>query len=221
MNELVRLLVLLGVAGIVVTVIGAVAIWHADEGRRIRRGLKVILKGDLHGYLVARGRGRGMGFNFTSNHIAVAWDQGAWGLIYRLDELIGAEVIADGMVVGRVHRGESRRALDSLGGAEQRVTLRLVFDDVTHPEFVLDLWLPADEGRRAAFAPDEALEECNRWLARIEALFRRPVAPKPRPPQTAPPPPDVATAPVIAEPRPAEDLTETEALEDQDDEAPF
>ena len=39
---------------------------------------------------MARGRGRGMGLNFSNNQIAVAWDQGAWGLVYRLDELRGA-----------------------------------------------------------------------------------------------------------------------------------
>lgn len=195
MDDLVRLLVLLGLAGLGLTVVGAVAIWHMDEGRRIRRGLKVILGGELHGYLVARGRGRGMGFNFARNQMAVAWDQGGWGLIYRLDELRGAEVLADGMVAGRVFRGEARRALDSLGGAEARVTLRLVFDDLTYPEFLLDLWLATDEGRRHAWTPADALEEANRWLARLEALFRRPGAPAPAP--AAP------SAPAVATPQPA------------------
>ena len=174
MDEIARLLLLLAVAGAALTLLGGVVIWRMDEGRRTRRGLRVILKGDTHGLLVARGRGRGIGFNFTQNIVACSWDQGAWGLVYRLDELIGAEAIADGQVVARVHRGEVRRALDSLGGADQRVALRLVFNDVTYPEFVLDLWLPQDAGRRDELSPEEALEECNRWLARIEALFRRP-----------------------------------------------
>ncbi|MGH6911829.1 MAG: hypothetical protein ACREE0_00585 [Phenylobacterium sp.] len=174
MDEVARLLVLLAVAGAALTLLGGVVIWRMDEGRRTRRGLRVMLKGDTHGLLVARGRGRGVGFNFTHNIVACSWDQGAWGLVYQLDELIGAEAIADGQVVARVHRGEVRRALDSLGGAEERVALRLAFNDLTYPEFVLDLWLPQDEGRRDAFNPEEALEECNRWLARIEALFRRP-----------------------------------------------
>jgi len=147
-----------------------------------------MLKGDAHGLLVARGRGRGVGFNFTQNIVACSWDQGAWGLVYHLDELIGAEAIADGQVVARVHRGEVRRALDSLGGAEERVALRLAFNDLTYPEFVLDLWLPQDEGRRDGFSPEEALEECNRWLGRIEALFRRPTTSRGRPAVAAPPP---------------------------------
>ncbi|HEX5262594.1 MAG TPA: hypothetical protein VFW13_03655, partial [Phenylobacterium sp.] len=133
--------------------------------------------GEAHGYLVARGRGRGVGFNFTANKVAVVWDQGAWGLLYGLDELIGAEVIVDFQVVGRVHRGEARRALDAFG-AEERVALRLVFDDLSQPDFVLDLWLPKDAGRRDELPPDEAVAEANRWLARIEALLRRPSGPR-------------------------------------------
>jgi hypothetical protein len=195
MDEVARLLVLLAVAGAALTLMGGVAIWRMDEGRRTRRGLKVMLKGDTHGLLVARGRGRGVGFNFTSNQVACAWDQGAWGLVYHIDELTGAEAIADGQVVARVHRGETRRALDSLGGAEKRVALRLVFNDVTHPEFVLDLWLPLDDSRRDSFGPEEALEECNRWLARIEALFRRPATTRAAPPVVPLPQPAVAPLP--------------------------
>ena len=110
-----------------------------------------MLKGDVHGYLVALGRGCGVGSNFTSNQVAVVWDAGAWGFVYSLDELMGAEVIVDGQVVGRVHRGEARRALDAFDAAE-RVALRLVFDDPGQPDFILDLWLPEDEdaARRAA-----------------------------------------------------------------------
>ena len=213
MDEVARLLVLLAVAGAALTLLGGVVIWRMDEGRRTRRGLRVMLKGDTHGLLVARGRGRGIGFNFTHNIVACSWDQGAWGLVYQLDELIGAEAIADGQVVARVHRGEVRRALDSLGGAEERVALRLAFNDLTYPEFVLDLWLPQDEGRRDGLSPEEALEECNRWLGRIEALFRRPAASRSKP-AVAPPPPTLA-APLA--PLPAF-LTDADEDEDQDEE---
>jgi len=212
MDEVARLLVLLAVAGAALTLLGGVVIWRMDEGRRTRRGLRVILKGDTHGLLVARGRGRGIGFNFTHNLVACSWDQGAWGLVYQLDELIGAEAIADGQVVARVHRGEVRRALDSLGGAEERVALRLAFNDLTYPEFVLDLWLPQDEGRRDALSPEEALEECNRWLGRIEALFRRPATSRAKA-AVAAPPPSVA-APLA--PLPAF-LTDADEDEDEDE----
>ena len=195
MADVTRLLILLAAAGVAVTLACALALWFRDEGRRTQRGLKVILKGDTHGLLVTRGRGRGVGFNFTTNQLACSWDQGAWGYVYEIDELIGAEAIADGQVVARVHRGENRRALDSLGGAEKRVALRLAFNDVTHAEFVLDLWLPLDGGRRDGLTPEEALEECNRWLARIEALFRRPPTMRAAPSAAVAPPPIAAPAP--------------------------
>jgi hypothetical protein len=194
MDEVTRLLALLGVAGIAVTLVAGIARWANNEGRRIRRGLKAVLKSQPHGFLAALGRGRGMGFNFTSNQVAVVWDAGAWGLVYGLDELMGAEVIVDGLVVGRAHRGETRRALDAFDAAE-RVALRLVFDDLAHPDFVLDLWLPEDEGRADELPPGEAIAEANRWLARIEALLRRPITTK-RPLQVAAAP---APAPVVAQ----------------------
>ncbi|MBS0332458.1 MAG: hypothetical protein JSS35_06805 [Proteobacteria bacterium] len=177
MDELTRLLLLVGVAGAAVTVLAGIARWTGAESRRIRRGLKTVLKGDTHGFLPALGRGRGIGFNFTSNKVAVVWDTGAWGLVYDLDELVGAEAVVDGVVVGRVHRGEQRLALNAFDASE-RVTLRLVFDDLGHPDFLLDLWLPQDEGRRYELPPPEAIAEANRWLARIEALLRRPVTPR-------------------------------------------
>jgi len=209
MDEVTRLLVLLGLAGVAITVVAGIVRWRMNEVRRIRRGLKIILKGDTHGFLAALGRGRGIGFNFTSNQVAVTWDTGAWGLIYSLDELMGAEVIVDAQVVGRVHRGEPRRALDAFD-AQERVALRLVFDDPGSPDFTLNLWLPEDEGRRDELPPGEAIAEANRWLARIEALLRRPITTK-RPSQAAAAAPTPAAtpaqpeaAPIIAGPPPGE-----------------
>lgn len=218
MDEITRLLALLGVAGIVVTLLAGFARWYNDEGRRVRRGLKTILHGDTHGLLVARGRGRGVGFNFTSNQVAVAWDSGAWGLVYSLDELEGAEAIVDGQVLGRARRGEQRRALDILGGAEQRVALRLIFDDAANPDFVLDLWLPEDEGRKDELPPDEAIAEANRWLARIEALLKRPgQGQRPAPAVTPPAPPPEPRAETSSAPPPWEaGDDEDKTLDDED-----
>src|SRR5262249_8858894 len=134
MDEITRLLALLGVSGVAVTLLAGFARWYGDEGRQGRRGPRIILGGDTPRLLVPRGRGRGVGFNFTSNQVAVAWDRGAWGLLYFLDELDGAEAIVDGQVVGRARRGESGRSVDILGGAEQRVALRLIFDDLAYPD---------------------------------------------------------------------------------------
>jgi hypothetical protein len=222
MDELPRLLALLGFAGVAVTLVAGIARWRMNESRRIQRGLKAVLKGDLHGFLPALGRGKGMGFNFTANKAAVVWDAGAWGLVYALDELMGAEVIVDGLVVGRVHRGEQRKALEAFDAAE-RVALRLVFDDLAHPDFVLDLWLPQDEGRRDELPPPEAIAEANRWLARIEALLRRPMTTRrpaaPAVVATAAAPP----APESAEPaEPFPPLTPLfSRLADDDDDPPW
>jgi hypothetical protein len=214
MDEVTRLLALLGVAGIAVTVLAGIVRWRMNETRRVRRGLKAVLKGDTHGFLVALGRGRGVGFNFTRNQVAVVWDTGAWGLVYALDELMGAEVIVDNLVVGRVHRGETRRALDAFDAAE-RVTLRLVFDDPGSPDFVLDLWLPEDEGRRDELPPSEAIAEANRWLARVEALLRRPITTRRAAPSRAP----AVTPPPTAEPPPPFQLHAEDDEDDEDDAA--
>ncbi len=218
MDDVLRLLILLGIAGAALTLIGGVAIWFMDETRRIRRSLKRVLGGEAHAWLVAHGRGRGVGFNLATNLIAVTWDAGAWCLIYRIDELIGCEVIADGQVAGRVYRGEARRALDSLGGAEQRVTLRMVFNDPAHPDFPLELWLPEDEDRRNGLLATEALAEANRWLARVEALLRRPLPVSaratPAPPPIAPP---AVALPILADEDGDEEDEASEPFPPEDD----
>jgi hypothetical protein len=172
MTQLGPFLLLIGVAAVALAGLGAVVGWYNEEGRRIRRGLRLVLKGETHALIIAYGRGRGAGFNFTSNTMAVAWDAGEWCLIYRIDELIGVELIIDGQVAGRAFRGEQRRPVDVLGGAEQQVSLRLVFDDPQHADFILELWSAAAK-RRPVLDANEAVEEGNRWLARIDAIFRR------------------------------------------------
>ena len=197
MSEWPRLLLLLALAGIAVTILGSAAIWLMDEERRIGRAFKRVLKGPPEAVILAPGRGRGAGFNFSTGVMAVAWDSGAWLLPYRVDELVGAELVVDGQVLARVHRGEPRLALDQAVEHAARVTLRLIFDDPHHPDFDLDLWLAGDETRRRASSPSDAVQEANQWLARAEAILRRPIAPH------------------AAGPRP------TAADDDFEDEAPF
>jgi hypothetical protein len=94
------------------------------------------------------------------------------------------------------------------------VRLRLIFDDAHRPDFELDLWRPEDDGRRGRLAPDEALQEANRWLARLEAVLRRRIAAKPAPAVAPPPRP----APVRAA-RPLEDEEngdEDDLVDDED-----
>jgi len=203
MSELWRLLLLVTLSASAVTFVGSAAIWFMDEERRVRRALRHVLKGAPETVIVAKGRGRGAGFNFTTNQAAVAWDSGAWCLIYRIDELMGAELSVDGQVIGRVFRGEPRRAIDQIVQQAALVTLKLIFDDPRHPDFELDLWLEGDQQRRESRSPADAIQEANRWLLRADAIVRRPLAPKARPApatepaiQTRPPAvePDVARA---------------------------
>lgn len=204
MTDMARLLLMLGLAGTAVTFIGSLALWFFDEPRRMRRALRRVLKGEPEAIVLARGRGRGSGFSFETGLAAVAWDRGNWCLVYRIDELIGAELIIDGQVVARVFRGEPRRALDQVVSSADQVTLRLIFDDPRNPDFDLDLWLRGDEARRDDWSPGAAIQESNRWLARADAILRRPPAPRPAPVVSTPPAPRPAAA-TADEPPPWDD----------------
>jgi hypothetical protein len=204
MSELWRLLLLVTLSASAVTFVGSAAIWFMDEERRIRRALRHVLKGAPETVIIAKGRGRGAGFNFTSNQAAVAWDSGAWCLIYRIDELMGAELSVDGQVIGRVFRGEPRRAIDQIVQQAGQVSLKLIFDDPRHPDFELDLWLEGDQQRRESRSPADAIQEANRWLLRADAIVRRPLAPKakPAPPPSSSPEPAIQSRPPVVEPEP-------------------
>ena len=203
MSELWRLLLLVTLSASAVTFVGSAAIWFMDEERRIRRALRHVLKGPPETVIVAKGRGRGAGFNFSTNQAAVAWDSGAWCLIYRIDELMGAELSVDGQVIGRVFRGEQRRAIDQIVQQAAQVTLKLIFDDPRHPDFALDLWLEGDQQRRESRSPADAIQEASRWLLRADAIVRRPLAPKTKaaaPSSASPAEPVIQSRPPVAEP---------------------
>lgn len=81
-------------------------------------------------------------------------------------------------------RDEPRRVLDAVNASARQVTLRLLFDDARHPDFSLDLWLPADRYPRGAISAAAAIREARGWLARAEAIMRRaqaPMTPAPEP----------------------------------------
>lgn len=216
MSELARLLLFVAIAGTAVTFMGSFAIWYGDEDRRIRRALRNVLKSEPEGVIVARGRGRGAGFSFSTNLLAVTWDRGGWCLVYRLDELTGAELLVDNHVMGRVFRGEGRRAIDHMSPQADTVTLRLIFDDPRHPDFTLELWAPGDEQRRESRSAGELVQEANRWLARCEAIVRRPLPPRPDKAApvavTAPPP---QPEPARMAPPPALDAFEEEEADEE------
>jgi len=140
MNQFGPFVTLLGLAAVALTGLGALASRWNKEEQRLRRGLRKVLGEDPHALIIAPGRGRGAGFNFTSNTMAVAWDVGGWCLVYRIDELMGAELLIDGQVVARVWRGEARRALESMGDAEKQVAFcRLTGYPPTNMELMKNL----------------------------------------------------------------------------------
>lgn len=187
MKDLAQLLLLVVLAGAAVTLAGSVALWLTDEVRGVRWALKRVLGAEPEILLTARGRGRGAGASLETGLFGVAWDSGKWCLVYRLDELMGAELIIDGQVVARAYRDEPRRALDQMVEQASRVTLRLIFDDPRHPDFELDLWQAGDERRRSGASPAQAVKDANQWLARAESILRRPRAGGIQIAQTAPP----------------------------------
>jgi len=172
-QNLLRLLLLLGVAGSALTFLGSGAAWWFEEERRLRRLVRRALGGEPDAVIVARGRNTAAGFRLESDQIVVMRDGGAKALLYPLRALVGAELIIDGQVVARAVRDEPRRALDQIASAPSQVTLRLVFDDPRHPDFDLDLWLVKDLLRRDTLVPVAAIQEARSWLARAEAILRR------------------------------------------------
>ena len=196
MDEVARLLTLLALAGGALTLVGGAFAFYLDETRRIRRTLTAALGAEPKPFRVARGRGVGIGFNLARGDLSVAWDRGAWRMDYRIDELMGVELIVDRQVAARAFRGEARRPLDHLAAPEERVRLRFVFDDPAHPDFEMDLWRPEDEGRPGRLDAEAALADANRWMASMEALLRRPTAARP----VAARPVAPAPAPVVAAP---------------------
>lgn len=173
MDELARLLVLLALLGAVFAVAGAGVAWFMDERRRLVRALTHALAAPPEPLLTAPGRGCAVGFDLAAGKVATVWDSGGWRLVYDLGEMLGAELVADRRVAARAMRGEPRRPLDELSPPEDLVRLRFLFDDPHHPDFEMDLWRPEDEGLRGRFDAETALQEANRWLARLDAILRR------------------------------------------------
>ncbi|HWA60596.1 MAG TPA: hypothetical protein VG939_04440 [Caulobacteraceae bacterium] len=221
MTGLLRLLLLLVLAGAALTALVSLAMWLMNEERRLRRAITRVLGAAPDALLVAHGRGRAAGISVGAGGLAVAWDTGGWCLVYPLEALIGVELVVDGHVVARAFRDEPRRPLERLPKDAETVALRLVFDDAHHPDFILDLWPP--EHAHAAARPHPAsagaaITEANRWVARCEAVMRR-AAPV-RTAVSAAPPPIADPAPEPARPLAprAAPAAEPPPWEDADDE---
>jgi len=215
MNELARLLLTLALAGTAVTFLGSFVLWATNEERRIGQALKRVLNGPSEATIIAPGRGRGVGLSVTTGLFATAWDKGDWCMVYRLDEVTGGELLIDGEVAARVFRGETRKALDRVPAQAKAVVLRLVFDDARYPDFELELWTTGDETRREGPTAARSAQAANQWLARIEALVRRPRPPAPAP-AAAPAAPVIASRPSPAPPP----LPPVDELDEEPSEAP-
>jgi hypothetical protein len=216
-NDLGPLLLMILLAGAALAILGSFAVMFADEDRRIRRALQKVLKGPPEASVTAPGRGRGAGFSFATGLAAVAWDGGSWCLVYRLEELVGAELIIDGQVMARAYRDEVRRPLDRVSAQASRVTLRLIFDDPRHADFDIDLWVAGDDLRRPNASPATAVQEANSWLARTDAILRRS---RPRPKVAVPPPVQEAPPPASGD-QPPLPFGRTDDHHDEDDDPPF
>lgn len=159
----------------------AAAVPRRTKLGRLHRSLSKVLKGEVATEIAACGRA--VGFHHSRRMLAVTWDDGAWCLLYRVDELLGVELLVDGRPVMRAFRNERRAACKVGGRARMQVNLRLLFADKAYPEFVLELW---NVTRVAPGAPDSseaAILEGTRWFAGIEALLPgKPPAPGPTKP---------------------------------------
>jgi hypothetical protein len=178
MEQAIRTLVLFALAGAGVSVAAWLVAWRLDARRKLARALKRVLGREPDALALSPHQGRALGLDVEGGGLATLWDAGASGLVYRLEELDGAEMIVDGEVRARVYRDEPARALDRLDPLAERVTLRLVFDTPRWPEFELDLLDQPGAG-------EEAMREGRRWLAQIGALLKRTprrTAPEPKPP---------------------------------------
>jgi hypothetical protein len=174
MNETDVLLILLAALGAAVVLLATIAIWRHQPLGRLHRGLRRVLEDEPQGVLASQHGRKGVAFNFMTKRIAVAWGAGSWGLVYEMRDLAGAQVIVDGQVAGFAYCGQARWPYHLVGGVRRRVSLRLIFDDLAYPDFVLELWRRGDTARRGAGTQEEALVEATYWLTRVASLLNRP-----------------------------------------------
>jgi hypothetical protein len=119
---------------------------------------------------------------------------------YHIRDLIGMELFADEKLLARITRGGPGKTLDDISAEVNRVSMRLIFDDPSSPDFELTLWDPHDAGTARAEGPRAAMATARRWFYHVEAILRRPMdAVAPIPPVASPP----ETQRMIGSPTPA------------------
>lgn len=202
MSDFLRLLLLLVLAGCAVTAAASATAWWLEEQRRLSRIIQRVLGGPPDAQIIARGRNTAAAIKLDTDQAVVMWRGGANALLYPLTALLGAELIIDNVVAARVYHGEQRLPLEEIDPEAGQVTLRLMFDNPRDPDFELTLWDARDKNPGVSAAA--AAQEGRTWLARAEAILRRPAA---APPVAARPEPGFHDDPAFDE--------------DPDDEPPF
>jgi len=107
MNDALRLVLLLIIAALALTAVGALIARSLDPARRLTRYLHMALGAEPEGVMMDRGGGRAMAFNLDAGKIAVLWDKGRKGLVYSLSQLVGAEMMVDNLVLNALRHGRS------------------------------------------------------------------------------------------------------------------
>lgn len=154
-----------------VTGLGGAVRWLSTPERVARRGLRSGLGGRPDLVLTAAD-GASAALRMETGRIAVRRSRRHAAEAFDQDDLVGAELVADGQVVARCWRGEPRRALDRTPETPTRLDLRLAFAQAVAAEVVLTAWnVDADrpETERAA-----AIEAARRWFAQMDAMVRAP-----------------------------------------------
>ena len=114
--------------------------------------------------------------------------------VYAINDLIGIEVFVNDRVVARVLRHGPHKMLDDIAPEVHRVTIRLIFDDPSHPDYELVLWDPHDALTPRAEGPRAAMETARKWFYHVEAIIRRPLPEKAKGTPPAPMAPEPAKA---------------------------
>lgn len=119
--------------------------------------------------------------------------------LYSMAELIGIEVFVNNKVAARIIRGGAHKMFDDIAPQVDRVTIRLMFNDPSKPDFELILWDPNDALTARAEGPRAAMETARRWFYHVEAIIRKPLADieKELTPPAPPPQPEPAPKPPV------------------------
>ena len=142
-----------------------------------------------------------LAISYAANKIVIIRDFGKKPTrLYTVNDLVGIEVFVNDKVVARILRSGPHKMFDDIAPEVHRVTIRLVFDDPSHPDYELVLWDPHDALTARAEGPRAAMETARKWFYHVEAIIRRPQPREIKPVPTSPPPvPEPAKVAAVAE----------------------